>query len=193
MRDPQQQKKLLAVLLIVLAAFSGYRFFQMSDPDRAVSGRETGGAGLDSRLADVDIPRLDLEALRREAATYTPGRDPFRFGPPPASARPEPPKPQPPPPRSPPTRAEPVQAPVTAPAASPPKPKPPPVDFVYLGSFGPADRRIAVFIKDDEIHNALAGDVLLDRFIVDKIGFESADIKFVGFPEAPEQRLEAGG
>jgi hypothetical protein len=33
----------------------------------------------------------------------------------------------------------------------------------------------------------------MDRFIVDKIGFESADIKFVGFPDTPGTRLVAGG
>jgi len=53
--------------------------------------------------------------------------------------------------------------------------------------------RIAVFAKGNEIFNALAGDVLLEDFIVDKIGFESADIRFVGFPDTPGTRLEAGG
>ena len=67
------------------------------------------------------------------------------------------------------------------------------MNFTYLGSFGPSDRRIAVFVKDDEIINALTGDVLLENFIVDKIGFESADITFVGFPDSPGTRLEAGG
>jgi len=191
MRDPQQQKKLLAVLLVALAAFSVYRFSQMADPERIAYVRAGAGSVVDSRLADVDVPRLDLEALRREAATYTPGRDPFRFGPPPQPKPERPRRRQPPAQR--PERVEPEPPPTPVPAAPPPKPQPPPVDFVYLGSFGPEGRRIAVFAKNDEIHNALTGDVLLDRFIVDKIGFESADIKFVGFPDAPQKRLEAGG
>jgi hypothetical protein len=192
MRDPQQQKKLLAVLLVAFAAFSGYRFFQMSDPDRIVSGRAAGG-GAARELADLEIPQLDLEALRREAATYKPGRDPFRFGPAPPAPKPRPER-RPPPPRKTPRKAQPAAAaPTPPPVARPPKPKPPPIDFVYLGSFGPEERRIAVFVKEDEIHNALAGDILLERFIVDKIGFESADIRFVGFPDEPQKRLEAGG
>jgi len=150
-------------------------------------------------LAQLEVPHLKLESLQREAATYRPGRDPFRFG-----AAPEPPEParrvpRPRPrPRGPKERPNPRHAPVAAPApapAPPPPParRPPQVNFTYLGSFGPSDRRIAVFVKDDEIINALTGDVLLENFIVDKIGFESADITFVGFPDSPGTRLEAGG
>ena len=50
-----------------------------------------------------------------------------------------------------------------------------------------------MFTDGREIFNALAGDVLQDKFIVEKIGLESADIGFVGFPEEPALRLAAGG
>jgi len=191
MRDPQQQKKLLTVLLVVLALSAGYRYLQLAEPGRSASSRATDASAAAVVLTDLDIPLLDLEALRGEAATYEPGRNPFRFGePPPAPKQAR--KRQPPPKRRP-RATEPVQVSTPVPETPSPRPKPPAVDFIYLGSFGPEERRIAVFVKDEEIHNALAGDVLLDRFIVDKIGFESADIKFVGFPDAPEKRLEAGG
>ncbi|MBZ0089277.1 MAG: hypothetical protein K8H90_02750, partial [Thermoanaerobaculia bacterium] len=74
-------------------------------------------------------------------------------------------------------------------------PRPPEVTLVYLGSFGPNQRRVAVFADAgrDKIYNALAGDVLEGKFIVDRIGYESVDVKFVGFPEAPAKRLAIGG
>jgi hypothetical protein len=189
MSDPQQQKKLLAVLLLVLLGFSSYRLWQMTGDEAVVGARRANDGAQGRALADVQVLHLNLQDLRRERATYKPGRNPFRFGPapaPPQEAVAPPPR-QRRQPRSKPARVQPATPP------PPPRPKPPPVDFSYLGSFGPEDRRIAVFIKDDEIYNALTGDVLLERFIVDKIGFESADIKFVGFPNAPETRLEAGG
>ncbi len=189
MSDTQRQKQLLAGLLVVLAAMIGYRLLDNGGSGRDSGSRASRPGAIEAELAKIEMPHLDLEALQREAAAYAPGRDPFRYGAPP-------PKPKPPPPSKPaPRRArqQPRARPAQATPAPPPKRQPPRVDFVYLGSFGPEERRIAVFTKDEQILNALVGDVLLDRFIVDKIGFESADIKFVGFPDAPEKRLEAGG
>lgn len=114
---------------------------------------------------------------------YEPGRDPFRFyeppPPPPPPPKPVPaPKPEPPPPPPVPT--------------GPPKPQPPPLDLTYLGSFGPADHPIAVFSGGDDIYNARAGDVIDGKFQVVRIGYESADLAFVGFPDVPAQRLPVG-
>jgi hypothetical protein len=67
------------------------------------------------------------------------------------------------------------------------------VDVTFLGSFGPEARRIAVFLDGEEVVNANVGDVLKGKFIVEAIGYESADLKFVGFPDAPSRRLPAGG
>jgi len=187
MRDPQQQKKLLAVLLLVFFGFSSYRLLQMTGDD-AVDTRRTIAGAQGRQLADFEVPRLNLQELRREKATYEPGRNPFRFGPAPAPPK----KAAPPPPQRRPARPKPVKPQPAVPAPAP-RPRPPEVDFVYLGSFGPQDRRIAVFVKGHEIYNVFAGDVLLERFIVDRIGFESADIKFVGFPDVSETRLQAGG
>lgn len=190
MNDPQRQKKLLAVLLLVLFGFSSYRLLQMTGDEAVVATRRAIDGAVGRELADLEVPHLNLQDLRGEKATYKPGRNPFRFGPAPAPPK----KAAPPPKERPRPRSRPKPA-ETQPAAPPPPPRPlpPKVDFVYLGSFGREERRIAVFVKDDEIYNVLAGDVLLERFIVDKIGFESADIKFVGFPDVPETRLEAGG
>ncbi len=75
----------------------------------------------------------------------------------------------------------------------PARPTPPPVDVVFLGSFGHEELRLAVFTDGNEIFNVSEGSVLKDKFLVVKIGFESADLGFVGFPDAPTQRLEIGG
>jgi hypothetical protein len=72
------------------------------------------------------------------------------------------------------------------------KPKPPPFTMSYLGSFGPPSRRIAVFSDGKTIYNALKGEVLAGKFIVAEIGYESVDIRFVGFPDWPPQRLAVG-
>jgi hypothetical protein len=188
MSDPRQQKRLLAVVLAILAVSVAWRVVQRPG-DAADRGTGDRAGAIDRRLAAGELPSLDLEALRGMPATYSPGRDPFRFGERPAP----PPRPAPVAPvRRQPKRNEPANQPVLV-STTPPRPVPPKIDFVYLGSFGPSHRRVAVFSKNDEIYNALAGNVLMDRFIVDKIGFESADIKFVGFPDTPGTRLVAGG
>lgn len=164
MSDPQQQKKLLAVLVVILVGFATYRAIQLTGEGQAASRRSRGANPVERVLAELEVPRLNLQSLRREAATYTPGRDPFRFGAAPKPAQPvrQRPKETTKPKRK---RRQPAPVPAATPA-KPPAPRPPEVTFTYLGSFGPSDRRIAVFVKGDEIFNALAGDVLLKNFIV---------------------------
>jgi len=64
---------------------------------------------------------------------------------------------------------------------------------VYLGSFSSGRMRLAVFTDGAEIFNVPEGETLKEKFVVVKIGIESADLGFVGFPDAPAQRLEIGG
>ncbi|KAB2963045.1 MAG: hypothetical protein F9K16_07595 [Thermoanaerobaculia bacterium] len=61
----------------------------------------------------------------------------------------------------------------------------------YLGSFGPRSARIAVFAGGAEgsVLNARQGAILEGKFIVDRIGYESVDLKFVDFPDVPARRL----
>ena len=54
-------------------------------------------------------------------------------------------------------------------------------------------RRLAVFSDGSEIFNVLEGDVLKEHFIVERIGYESVDVTFLGFPDVPARRLEIGG
>lgn len=72
-------------------------------------------------------------------------------------------------------------------------PKPPEFTLEYMGSFGPANRRIAVFTDGKKIYNLQEGQVLEGKFIVARIGFESVDIKFVNFPDEPAKRLAIQG
>ena len=71
-------------------------------------------------------------------------------------------------------------------------PKPPPFTLSYLGSFGPPSRRLAVFSDGKTIYDVQQGETIQGKFIVSQIGYESVDIKFVGFPEWPAQRLAVG-
>lgn len=71
-------------------------------------------------------------------------------------------------------------------------PRPPQFTLKYVGKFGPADRPIAVFTDGTEIMNVQQGEVIQGKFIVSQIGYESVEIKFVDFPNAPPQRLPIG-
>jgi len=73
-----------------------------------------------------------------------------------------------------------------------PTPAPPPIPFKFIGSFGPRDRPIAVLAAGDRIVNARAGDVVFERFVLRKVGYESIDVGFVGFAESESRRLGIG-
>jgi hypothetical protein len=49
-----------------------------------------------------------------------------------------------------------------------------------------------VFTEGEAVYNALVGDVIKEKFILVTIGYESADLGFVGFPEAAPSRLPVG-
>ena len=44
-----------------------------------------------------------------------------------------------------------------------------------------------------DIYNVKLGGTIKDKFVVRQIGYESADIGFVDFPNAPLKRLPVGG
>ncbi|MEP7011933.1 MAG: hypothetical protein ABJC13_16535 [Acidobacteriota bacterium] len=72
------------------------------------------------------------------------------------------------------------------------RPKPPKFTFKYLGSFGPKNRPLAAFSDGKTILNVREGDVILSKFRVAKIGYESVDIKYLEFPDEPALRLAVG-
>lgn len=77
--------------------------------------------------------------------------------------------------------------------AEPPLPHPDDFTLRYLGRFGPPEKQIAVFTDGRRILNRQEGEVLDGRFIVSRIGYESVDIRFVGFPEAPARHVGVVG
>jgi hypothetical protein len=188
MSSRNRQLLLLVVLIAAFAWLIGRQLVPALSGDsgsslrRPTAGRQTDGEASGS----TEIVELRLAALEHKPAAYRPGRDPFRF----AAQRPPPPPPKP----DPAAARRVVQTERTPSQAQPPaQPQPPAVEFVFLGSFGVPGREIAVFSDGKEILNAFAGDVLQQEFLVRSIGYESADIGFVNFPDAPAKRLAVGG
>jgi hypothetical protein len=170
-----------------LAEQGGAAGLPAGGPSRVTNGR-AGSGNLPSELVVVRTDRL----VPQTPAELEIGRDPFRY---------RPLAPPPPPPPSP----EELEAQRLAreerdrlareaaerAAREAAIPRPPEVTLRYLGSFGPRDRRIAVF-EDPAgggVLNAREGETLQGKFIVDKIGYESVDLRFVGFPDEPPRRL----
>lgn len=207
MKLSQRERRLLAILGLFAAVLLVRGVFILAKPGatpaetavaespRAGSPAPRFGRGTRQKVAQIpdEIAELRLEDLVVQPRDLTVGRDPFRYGPPPP----------PPPPPGPSAEdlermrreAEEARRRAEAAAREAAIPRPPPVTIVYLGSFGPAERKVAVFTGEsgDKLYNALVGDVLEGKFIVDRIGFESVDLKFVGFPNEPAKRLAIGG
>lgn len=70
-----------------------------------------------------------------------------------------------------------------------PTPKPPEIAFKFIGTFGSKEHPIAVVQQGDEILNVRAGDTLFGKFVLRKVGYESIDVGFVGFPPSETRRL----
>lgn len=187
MSEEQRKKALLAVLAVLLV-FVGWRYLQPA----LASLANSGGAGVlgqgDARSRDASFAEQQVLALRMDdlegvggSAEYQPGRNIFRHALPPPP--PPPPPYQPPPPPPPPVYRPPP----------PSGPRLPEIDLVLLGVLGPERRRVAVFLNGETIINALEQDVVENKFIVHRIGYESVDLTYVGFPDVPPERLEIGG
>jgi hypothetical protein len=156
---------------------------------RPASGEEHHGARPGDRVSVLRVADLD-----RVPPVLTAGRDPWRYVEPPP-----PPAPKPPPPPSAEElrrmeeerrRAEEAARLAAAEAARIAAiPRPPEFTMEYLGYFGPPDKKIAVFSNGKTTVNKLEGGVIDNKFIVARIGYESVDIRFVGFPDAPAKRL----
>ena len=175
------------LLLVLLAAAAYYAFDLLSgggSGSGGISARARSGVGTRRTVAEVE--ELATTALEKKPGVYQHGRDLFTYG---AANRPKAQRPRP---KRQPPKPKPAQTEVKPAATEPAGPKPPPIDVSYLGSFGPEGRRIAVFSDGENVYNALLGDVIKKKFVLVAIGYESADLGFVGFPEAAPSRLAAG-
>ena len=187
--------RLLMTILGVLLAYFGWNDLRprFSSTGRQSFRSQTSMMKIESRV-EKTLPKqhlsLSLAALDLKPGAYSPGRDPFRYA---AEEKPE----------IEPDAAQ-EKAPQAAPKARRPKPKQaspevgnkprlPKINLTYLGSFGMKQQPIAVFAQGEDLINAISGDVLVDAFIVESIGYESVELKFVDFPNEPAHRLAAGG
>ncbi|HEX8172006.1 MAG TPA: thrombospondin type 3 repeat-containing protein [Thermoanaerobaculia bacterium] len=71
----------------------------------------------------------------------------------------------------------------------PPPPVPPQFNYKFIGIFGRQQAPIATFTREGEIVNARIGEVIEGKFILRRIGIESVEIGFVGFPPDITQRI----
>ncbi len=184
-----RKKTLLVVLALALTSVGLRAFWPWLVQFEASGGvSRLGLSTIESDMVRPQLTELRLADLELEAAEYHPGRDPFRYRvkPPPA------PKPPPPAQKAPAKQVRRVKANPRPNGGRPAAPTPPPVDVKYLGSFGPASGKIAVFGDGTDIYNVRKGDILKEHFVVENINYESADLKFVNFPKLPATRLAAG-
>ncbi len=213
------RQRVLLVVLGLLVLIAAWRYLSPGDDEPIVppaaaarsgdpeeGGRPAGPPGVAGAAARRpgaadqapvrEVLELNTPSLHRDPQGYTPGRDPWRFYDPPPL----------PPPVHRKTAAElaaeraaaELAARQAAEAAEKARqealiPKPPPFTLKYLGNFGPAGRRYAVFTDGKSIYNVREGGVIDGKFTVAHIGLESVDIGFVGFPDTPAQRFPAGG
>lgn len=184
----------LGLLLLVLIA----RYVPWSAADEALGpARGPSSAAAAGAIGSPDaVAQLALGSLEKVPRTTPVGRNPWRFY--------EPPPPPPPPPYRP-TAADLERERLALEQAArdaaerqrlameeAARPKPPQFTFKYLGSFGPKNRPLAAFSDGKTIINAREGEVILVKFRVAKIGYESVDIKYVEFPDVPALRLAIG-
>lgn len=181
-----QRERTLLITLAILLPLLAWQYFGDFLGGNAGGIGGGGSTQRQSRSFDgVTVVEPRLAALEAERAEYEPGRNIFRFAP----KAPPPPPPRPtPPPTPPPTPTD-----RTPPPPPPPVgPKPPPLDLEPLGIFGPKSRRVAVLRDGELLINALEGDVIDGKFVVEAIDIESVVFKFVGFPEVEPERVMIG-
>lgn len=189
--------KLLLGILASVALSGAWHWIGPGAPETAAPPELSSGAGRPAAavrsISSIRVPVEHVEeplfaALAVRPVHRVPGRDPWRFGetPRPAARFMTPPAVRPP-------AAEPAPpVPVPLAPAAVQAPEPPLFPWRYLGSFGPADRRIAVFTDGASVYNRREGEVLADGFVLERIGLESVDVRPLQASGAPSQRLAPG-
>ncbi|MEJ2420624.1 MAG: hypothetical protein P8018_02660 [Acidobacteriota bacterium] len=80
-------------------------------------------------------------------------------------------------------------------AKNPPPPQPPAIPFQFVGYLGYPQDRIGVFVDHGgkDIYLAKAGQKINGTFIIRDVGYESAEVGFVGFQQTQRLALASGG
>ncbi|MEE2776173.1 MAG: hypothetical protein VYE73_05355 [Acidobacteriota bacterium] len=181
------REKALVALLIVVGGYQGFRLVggALGEGPLNLANRKSAQRREAEQVTLDEVARLEISDLAAAVGSSEIGRDPFRFD---AVSR------------STTTAAERLsESSVLQPVAEtaradlePPAPLPPRIDFDFLGSFGRSGRPMAVFSDGEAIINAFVGDTLQEKFVVDEIGYETVDIRFVDFPDTPPETLDVG-
>jgi hypothetical protein len=187
---------LLLLVFVVRWSSSGSRPAPAPAPARGTASDPTADAapsrprGSNRKTVTVeDVQAISPEDLRpRLTGPVSTSRDLFD---PREPTKPPLPTPTPPPP-PPPAPGDPRFVGPLPPPPPTPTPAPPAIPFKFIGTFGPRERPIAVLVAGDRIVNARAGDTVFDQFILRKVGYESIDVGFVGFPESQMRRMGIG-
>ncbi len=182
-------RPLLLVLLAVVAVIAGWRYL----PSFGGGPGFTRTVSADLQSSSIEVVELAAHTLDQPPPEGMAARNPWSFGSQPAPERATPETTVPAPEPQPVQPAVPERPKPKPPAPKPVGPRPPAVDIVYLGTLGRDDDPVAVFSDGAEIYNALEGDLVKDQFEVQRIGYESVDLVFVGFPDEPAVRLAIGG
>lgn len=178
----RREKILVGALGLLAAIFLLSRAGSWIETLRGGDDLQTRARGGASMVLDGEMVRL--AELEPEIYDHEVERDPFRFGQPPAPPPPPTPPPQPREPvrRPPPPPPEPVDT----------TPQPPEINYAFLGTFGPESRRIAVLTDGETLYNVRLGDDVEGIVRVRDVGYETVELEYIDFPEAPTVRLEVG-
>ena len=215
--DWMNWKTWTAAALILIAVFAIYVFAApqirpAAEPDVKPSPARPAAV---QRVPTPGVEPVHLEWLESESGSFRSDRNLFSYVEPPPPPPPTPPPPPPPPPDQdkdgvPDFRDNCVSTPngdqrdidgdgvgtacETEAEVPPPPPPPVPPQFTYkfIGMFGPSSAPIATFVRDGDIVNARAGEILDGKFVLRSIGIESVEIGFVGFPPDIRQRIPLG-
>ena len=192
----RRQAILLAVLAVILvaalvkwqgsppsgagSASSAARPAPSADLGEERAAGRTRAPKADKNVSPDEVPMVMPEDFKPpRGARESAGRNIFDFRPPTPTPIPTPrPVPTLPPMQGPPP-----------PPSPPPTPTPPDITFRFIGTFGPKEHPIAVLVANDKLVNAQAGDVVFERFIVRRVGYESIDVGFVGFAPTETRRV----
>jgi hypothetical protein len=178
---------ILFLLLVLRAKPAGPPAEAPLRPPRTVdSDAESGrsfGRHPEARISPDEIPDIDVSAFSRHPdGSSEVSRDLFKFKEPP------PPKPKPAPPAyigpGNPRFVGPLP-----PPPPPPPPQPPAIAFQFTGTFGSTKEPVAAIVQGDKLILVRRGDVVDGKFIIRRVGYESLDVGFVGFPEGEVRRI----